>query len=560
MNLNNIIKIFAFLLISSNVVAAKLPEVKGNLSKIKKEYWKNLEKLQAQSCKPGVMTNFNKKLKAYRGEGFYLPIINQRIHADVFPEIIEELNEKHIWLTNVITKLKKLKSLPSVSTELKRIESNIDKALIYQEKVSRFGKSLTSSEQLRHETALEYVRDNFKIFYSKSFYLSRYLGLVDHFQNRRNHDAYYSKKSLKDKIDQKKIFLKRKLVEDGAPGTSHSGSDKFFRTSLDTLNLKIDNVKGWLSEDMRYDLEYAIDIAKRMTKMSPAHYLERFQEWEKQTTEQKQFYESLYKQSKLGSKELANLLSKKQRATSALKTFVTDQQLKTYLFWSKQSATMQALYAFETILFNEVGGVDPTGLERRDVLQVVLNRYQKAYYRRMKTSQRLYKLISAKGITRTQYPWLNILFNRGEFSFTLYYFKASHETFCPSTGSKLMKLRRENLDIALKALSNPEWDFKAERYFSRASMTGRIDMSTIWNKFVAIDERPGKKVGSLDSKSLSKSLQSGSYRYLYKFKSQETDYHVVEIKKKTYVFSGSGKLKNWYEWRNPHYFRYFALK
>ena len=317
---------------------------------------------------------------------------------------------------------------------------------------------------------------------------------------------------------------------------------------------------SWLSEDLRYDLEYVLGIAKKMTKVKTSHYRKRFEKWLEKSEEQLNFYQDLYNQSRKKSKSLETLLGNKQRATTALKHDVTDQQLKTYLFWSKQPELMQAFYTLETILFNEVGGVDPTGLERRDVLQVVLNRFKQPYYRRMKKSQRLYKLISGKKITRTQYPWLNILFNRGEFSFTLYYFKASHETFCPSMGSKLMKLRKENLDIALSVLREPNWEFTAERYFSRASMTGRIDMSEIWSNFEELSQRPGKKVSTYRSKQLSGNLRRKQYRYFYKFIHNKQSHFVVEINKKVYVFKGEGKKQTWYEWRNPHYFRYFAQK
>lgn len=542
------------------MVAVELPKVDKNLSKIKKEYWKNIGQMQKQTCKPGVMKEFNKKLKDYRGSGFYLPIINNRIYSDVFPEMISELKEKISWLEKTIKRLKALKRLPRVSDELELIQKKINQSLELQEKIERFDKTLTTEESKKHEESLVILKKAFAQFLDKAFYLGRYVETIDHFENRMNHDSYYSKSSRRDKIKQKKIFLKRKILEDGAPGDSHSGSDKFFRTTLDTLKIKVPKIEKWLTEDMRYDLEYALDIAKRMTKVKPSHYRQRFEKWLTQTKEQLDFYEDLYNKSRNKSKDLSTLLGNKQRATTALKVFVTNQQLKTYLFWSKQSPLMRSLYALETILFNEVGGVDPTGLERKDVLQVVLNRYKKAYYRRLKKSQRLYKLISSKNISRTEYPWLNILFNRGEFSFTLYYFKASHETFCPSMGKKLMKLRRENLDIALDILKDPNWDFNAERYFSRASMTGRIDMSQIWNNFNELDQRPGKKISSYRSNSLSGNLKRGQYRYLYKFKFNEKSHFVVEIHKKIYVFTGDSRKKQWFEWRNPHYFRYFAVK
>ena len=104
-----IIFVLIFSLASLQVVAVELPKVDKNLSKIKKEYWKNIDQMQKQTCKPGVMKEFNNKLKDYRGSGFYLPIINNRIYSDVFPEMISELKEKISWLEKTIKRLKALK-------------------------------------------------------------------------------------------------------------------------------------------------------------------------------------------------------------------------------------------------------------------------------------------------------------------------------------------------------------------------------------------------------------------------------------------------------------------
>lgn len=563
-NLNNVFIFLASLVITCHIQAKKgpdLPERTLSHSKTVDLYWKTYDEFREKVCKKNTLSTFEEKLKAYRGEGIYLPIISGKVYPEVFPEIISELNKKNLWLEKNIQRLKVLKYLPNVQPEIKNIKLSIDRALSFQEKTQRFSKVLTDKEKKAHREALISIKKNFASFLSKSFYLGRYIDHVDHLKNRLAHDALAGKKDLSKKIEQKRIFLLRKILEDGAPGDSHSGSDKYFRTTLDTLNITIPLLDNYLDENHRYDLEYVMDIASRVTRLSTSHYLKRFMQWHEQSTEQLAFYKKLKAESEKSSKELSEMLARNSSATNDLSHYVVDRQLETYLFWKDQPEIMQALYALETILFNEVGGVDPSGLERRDVLQVVLNRFKKTYYRRLKKSQRLYTLVNGKGISRTQYPWLNILFNRGEFSFTLYYFKASHETFCPTMSKSMMPLRQENLEIGLKILENPDWSFDAERYFSRASMTGRIDMSSVWNEFKAVEERAGDELSKSRAEKLSKALKAKKYRYLYQFTSKEVTYYVVDINSETRVFTEGAKGNiSWYSYRNPHYFRYFSLK
>lgn len=557
----NFIKTLGIILIFSfSLFGKKLPI--GGVGKspkaLERDYWKTFSKFQKTVCKPSTLSVFDQKLKDYRGEGFYLPIINGKIYPTLFPDTIKELEKKRNWIQESLNKLKKMKSLPPLNKEILDLNWLMKKSLDYQEKVTRFRKKPSKAQRKAYLKDLKKISQIYMKMMNKVFFLKRQSWPVDHFANRLSHDSYYGKKSLKDKKEQKKIFLLRKVLEDGLPGSSHSGSDKFFRTTLETLAISLDKGLTFLDEATRYDLRYVLGILKKIIKMPPAHYIKRFNRWKAQVEGQLEFYKNLYEDSLKGSGRIKKILSEKKRATSELRNFVQNKQWETYLFWSQQSSLMQSLYALETILFNEVGPLDPEGIEKRDVLQVVHNRYEKPYYRRLKKRQGLYRRASSRGISRTAYPWLNILFNRGEFSFTLYYFKASRETFCPSMDAKSLKLREKNLAISIESLEKPRKNFKAERYFSRASMIGHIDMSSIWRSFREIPERVGPVIEGKISQTLTRSLKDGRYQYLYSF----SDFHVLMMRGKTRVLRElkNGKGYTWYRYRNPHYFRYFEPK
>ena len=108
-------------------------------------------------------------------------------------------------------------------------------------------------------------------------------------------------------------------------------------------------------------------------------------------------------------------------------------------------------------------------------------------------------------------------------------------------------------------LEKPNNQFKATRYFSRASMLGRIDMTAVWNDYSALAERPGKLVSKQSP--LRKAYRKGKYHFLYSFRDPQNKlYEVIEIQKSTYVFDPQRKVKQFYKYRNPHYFKYFSAK
>jgi hypothetical protein len=254
------------------------------------------------------------------------------------------------------------------------------------------------------------------------------------------------------------------------------------------------------------------------------------------------------------------VLEDRARALLNLKEFVLKKEADAYNYWTKKSELFQYLYAIETILYAEVGRIDaPDALERRDVAQVVVNRFSHSYYSEMLPTDALIEYLP-KDFKKNENKWLNVLFKEGEFSFTYFYIPGNLHIYCPDMTKVGQFLRRENVRIALELLNKPRNNFSALRYFSRVSMFGRIEMDSLWEDYKPIGEVPGKLVKN--PMKLSKLFKQDRYKYLYSFDSFENPekkkaYIAVEIQGKTYIVD-SNNSKLIYYYRNPHQFRYFA--
>jgi len=218
---------------------------------------------------------------------------------------------------------------------------------------------------------------------------------------------------------------------------------------------------------------------------------------------------------------------------------------------------MQALYAIETILYSEVGRMDaPDALERKDVAQVVINRYDHPSYNSIGERDSISKFLSSS-IKSKENKWLNVLFKEGEFSFTYFYIPGNFHIYCPDMSRMGQYLRRENVRIALELLNKPKPATAALRYFSRTSMFGRIEMDSLWNDFRPLPEVPGTPVPN--AKKIYNLFQKDRYTFLYDFNNEEQKkkYLVVELKGKTYVVD-SAEPNRVFHYRNPHQFKYFS--
>ena len=252
------------------------------------------------------------------------------------------------------------------------------------------------------------------------------------------------------------------------------------------------------------------------------------------------------------------------QAKYQLMKFNFEKQREVYNFWLEQSELNRALFVLETILFNEVGGLDGRdALERKDVAQVVINRTQLPFYRTIEKKEKIYPYLESIGKKRlTQSKWLNVMFKEGEFSFTYFFIPSSKKIYCPDMSRRGRFLRRENLKNCFKYIKKiPIRNLRPFGIFSRASMLGRINMAKIWTDFKALPQRPGKK--SMKNSLLKRLHKRSKYRFLYEFyDAQGQMYYVFEIKgggivnNQAYVYDPV--RENFFDYRNPHFFTYFA--
>jgi hypothetical protein len=302
-------------------------------------------------------------------------------------------------------------------------------------------------------------------------------------------------------------------------------------------------------------LQFIIHNFKDLLHEGKKKQIARLEEWQKRTTRSINFYQDLLALKKSNSDQM---MLDRANALNNLKDFVLKNESNAYAFWSKQSELMQSLFVIETILYNEVGRADaPDALERKDVAQIVINRFENNKYNNLSSADAITSYLTVndkKNIAHNK--WLNILFKEGEFSFTYFHIPGNFHIYCPDMSRNGQFYRRENARIAIELLNHPRKDFKAIRYFSRVSMFGRISMDSLWNDFTPLPEVPGKFVKNI--KKIDSALQSGNARVLYKFSNKDLNktFQVIEIKNKKYVVD-LDNTKNIYYYRSPHLFRYF---
>src|SRR5690606_27602849 len=132
------------------------------------------------------------------------------------------------------------------------------------------------------------------------------------------------------------------------------------------------------------------------------YYKTALRNWRSHINDEVKFYSQITKKNLKN----RNFASEKLNASSEIKSFIAKKSAESYKYWSKKSDLFQALFAIDTILFNEVGSIDPSGLERKEVVKVVLNRYLSPKYNQLKKEQGLVKELSS--LKTSKYRWLNV--------------------------------------------------------------------------------------------------------------------------------------------------------
>ncbi len=515
-----------------------------------------------QSCSGGTEQEYWKLEHAFKGDGQYLPVsLNDTLDRQTILKHLPELRKKLVWIDSQIEFLKKLQNFSEHLAATKNLESALDGLLL--DKHNHF---LEKKPDGKKKIEVESKRrlNDFKLLWEKSIgqlpFLQSYNFPLDHFALRMEYDRWKSSTTEDGRRKSNDVYFYRMVVQDGAQDPDHKRSDKFLRSVIDTITIELRKIEtDILSEDLRYDLRTALLLIETQLKRGPKNQLKRFEEWRERTHRSILYYTALVSpKSEVVSGEASGdqVVNKMTRARYVLKDYTLKKQAESYLYWSKQTELMQALFSIETILYNEVGSIDGgEGVERRDVTQIVLNRQDHAFYSSLTAKDSLYgylKLPSTQKIP--DFPWLNLLFKEGEFSFTYFFIPSSVRIYCPDMTRQGRWLRRQNLKIALELLRQPNHSFPAMRYYSRHSMHGRIKMDELWGDYQAIAERPGPLL--VDQIQYRKLFNTKKFRFLYDFIDPSGEvFQVLEFSQKTVVYSESSK--KFFEWRNPQLFRYF---
>lgn len=538
----------------------------GDMSKHVGAYMSSFDDFRSKICVPKAEKMFDEYLLQYRGQGYWIPELNDDVDVESIKSLLPQMESKLTWIREQKALVQK-NGLPkdSVTSPMKK---TLDRLLTLKKtelstdenkKVASRKESLKLLEELKHQ---------YETLIKKVSFLSNFHYPVDHLKNRKVHDSYREKEDTESVKIANYTFLYRKLLEDAAYNKDHTGSDIYLRTTIDTLHFELAEHDFYLKEDARYDAEFVLSKIESEINKGKAKILERLTEWEERTKRTLDFYQSLtlpenQVPSIAGDKSSTpnrQLIAEHNKATNKLKEFVYTKQAEVYNYWLNQPELPRAIFVLETILLNEVGGVDgDDALERMDVARVVMNRLDKPKYLSIGKKEFVYEYL--KKVTSEFHikneRWLNALFKQGEFSFTYYYMSGVAKIFCPDMAPKAKKLRAQNVQIALQVLKEGPTSFKATRYFSRASMVGRIHMDSIWEDYIPYPERPGLLAEGQEK--LLKALNDGDYQYLYAFKDPEfTLYQVLEIKGRNYALGEKNGIKLFFEHRNPHHFRYFT--
>lgn len=549
MNLNKSILIF-FSLLSYNAFALKVP---AKDSKVINSYSKIFQNFVKQNCRPGYEFKYQSLNREYRGNGIYYPMLGHNVDYTTISKNLDLVTQKKEWIQKQIKKLKNNKKLPKYSRKLIDIQKKVDQLLELKRDALFYEQDIEKNKK-KSKKALKELEELYDELINNISYLTNFSYPVDHLKNRQIYDNLKGEKNKQKAND---IFFFRKLVEDGTLDSTGAYPDMFVRTTLDTIKLAFKNEGDFLSEDLRYDIEWVKNKISKLLSSGRKHMIKRLLDWEDKTQQMITSYETVLKEKNSKKKSIASkILADKDKATEKLIAYVYPKQAKVYRFWLKQNELNRALYVLTTILFNEVGDVDPQGLEREDVLKIVLNRKAINYYRKLHPRQRLSQLLGKK----ERDPWLNLLFRRGEFSFTYYFIPSVKKIFCPDMSPRGRSLRRDNLKIALEVLRSYKKGFEPTRYFSRHSMIGKVDMAEVWAGYHEEPEKAGKEVSN--PKRLLRLLKNKKFRYLYSFEDKnKVKRHVLEFEGNPFVVTIRDKnLYQFNTYRNPHYFAYFTQK
>lgn len=531
------------------------------------QYLKAQKEYAGISCRPGVEQTYQDLDIKYRGDGNYIPLtLEQKVDQKTIKAALPLIKDKIIWIKVQAENIGKTKNFEQVQQTITRLENEV---IVLQEAKKDFFLAKTKAQKadIEERAQKQFVQmlkevENLK---NEAPYLLSFKSPLNHLALRAEYEKFKDVGTKEARAKANALYLNRRMLQDGSYDENLTRNDAVIRAAFDTLYISLNKEKTrtFLTENERSDFKYVLVNFKNLLDLKQENLINRFNEWAKRAERSLAFYQELADGKKIKlpgettSTDVASVIEDRSQALYNLKDFVLKKESEAYTYWSKQSELFQYLYSLETILYAEVGRIDaPDALERRDVAQVVINRFSHPVYSEITAADALYNYLP-KELKVKENKWLNVLFKEGEFSFTYFYIPGNLHIYCPDMSKVGQYLRRENVRIGLELLNKPRKNFPALRYFSRVSMFGRIEMDSLWEDYRALGEVPGKPVKN--QKAWAKLFKQDRYKFLYDFEygGKKKTYLVVEMKGKPYVVDFNNP-KQVYYYRNPQQFRYFA--
>ncbi|PIU00704.1 MAG: hypothetical protein COT74_03295 [Bdellovibrionales bacterium CG10_big_fil_rev_8_21_14_0_10_45_34] len=498
-------------------------------------YKKHLIKMRQTTCPKSTAQEFETLYLDYQREEPLPFLPDPDVSNDDLEEIEDLLVEKKNW---------------------------IDKRMMTVERsASRWPAQKEQTEQLRKKVANYFLNPKDSEWESLRFQLIRWIESlkflgnfsfpVDHLANRHKYEE------LKTKADgqHKKFFIMRKIWEDGAPENESGDSDRYYRTSIDTIYLKLLRSKRPpIDTALKRDLIWVFGVVEDLLKINAEQWSERFRLWESKVGGQIEF---LKKTRKASAEDITELQKTRANARNALFNFVFAKQAQTYKFWQSKPVALQAAFTVDQILLNEVGyPTDYNEIDRRDIIRLAYARLSISDFNTLTKRQGLYNLLSVSAQNAIDNPsHLNVMFREDEFSFTIPTFRAVKEIFCPELSRWYDKIRKTNYSLhtavhaelrKLKKIENPPL-----RYFSRRSMVGRIDISALWKEFIPLENIRGRPI-RVKEKFYSRLIERGTPIEEYESEGLLLIYYSDNY----YLLDR--KNKKVFDYRDPDYFQFFT--
>ncbi len=533
--------------------------------KVVDEYLKIHQRYTNEVCARGTNESYNELYRTFLGDGNFIPTtLDDKVDVKTINALISLIDDKIKWLNKNIEMVNNLSDFKITINSYEQIKTYTqDLNILHKNYVFK-----NSDPNSLIEASLVYKKlvDSIKAFSNSAPFLMSFKFPVDHMNLRSEYERNKDILTKESRSRTNLVFFYRKVVQDGAYDESGK-SDALLRAAFDTMysNFVLNNknrTQFFLTDYEKLDLNYFLRNFEYVNKLNKEKLLKNLNAWRDRVVRAKQFYAEIIanqKNKKLEDahiKELTSLMSERSKSLYNLKDFVLKKEAEAYTFWSKELELFKSLFVIETILYSEVGRLDPAdAFFRRDITQVVLNRIKDKRFNLITKKDAIFPYL--KNIENIEKEnWLNVLFKEGEFSFTYFYFPGNTFIYCPDQGRIGKYLRKENLKIALEAMKNPNEAFSAVRYYSRVSMFGRIPMDKLWSDYTKVEEYPGGPVQN--PKKIFKYIEENNFDYLYSFKDKDQkEFHVILIKGKGFVID-KNDFKKIYVWRNPHLFRFFS--